>query len=143
MFHQTLYLQMASHYARLNPKLRNPNPQTLIPKSYRLNADKGNSNTHGARPVHQIISMIEWIRTIWLSMNNSLSRQMSSRLLVAGMFVEVASIESPASLLSFGTKFEVFPALTVHYLKKISSNFSSLSVFRCKVGHVTPQILQS
>ena len=28
---------------------------------------KGNSNTHGARPVHLIISMIKWIRTSRLS----------------------------------------------------------------------------
>ena len=34
---------------------------------------KGNSNSHGARPVHQIISMIKWIRTSRLSMKNSLS----------------------------------------------------------------------
>ena len=31
---------------------------------------KGNSNAYGARPVHQIISMIEWIRTSRLSMQN-------------------------------------------------------------------------
>ena len=34
---------------------------------------KGNSTSHGARPVHQIISMIKWIRTSKLSINNSLS----------------------------------------------------------------------
>ena len=34
---------------------------------------KGNSNSHGARPVHQIISMIKWIRTSSLSIKNSLS----------------------------------------------------------------------
>jgi len=34
---------------------------------------KGNSNPHGARPVHQIISMIKWIRTSRLSIKNSLS----------------------------------------------------------------------
>ena len=34
---------------------------------------KGNSNSLGARPVHQIISMIKWIRTIRLSIKNSLS----------------------------------------------------------------------
>ena len=34
---------------------------------------KGNSNSHGARPVHQIISMIKWIRTSRLSINKSLS----------------------------------------------------------------------
>ena len=34
---------------------------------------KGNSNSHGAKPVHAIISMIKWIRTSRLSMNHSLS----------------------------------------------------------------------
>ena len=33
----------------------------------------GNSNSHGTRPVHQIISMIKWIRTSRLSIKNSLS----------------------------------------------------------------------
>ena len=34
---------------------------------------KGNSNSHGARPVHLIITMIKWIRTGRLSKKNSLS----------------------------------------------------------------------
>ena len=34
---------------------------------------KGNSNSHGARPVHLIITMIKWIRTSRLSIKNSLS----------------------------------------------------------------------
>jgi len=34
---------------------------------------KGNSKSHGARPVHLIITMIKWIRTSRLSMKNSLS----------------------------------------------------------------------
>ena len=34
---------------------------------------KGDSNSHGARPVHQIISMIKWIRTSRLTMKKSLS----------------------------------------------------------------------
>ena len=34
---------------------------------------KRNSNAHGARPVHQIISLIEWVRTNRLSIKNSLS----------------------------------------------------------------------
>ena len=34
---------------------------------------KGNSNSRVARPVHQIISMIKWIRTSRLSIENSLS----------------------------------------------------------------------
>ena len=35
--------------------------------------ENGNSNLHGARPVHQIMTMIKWIRTSRLSMKNSLS----------------------------------------------------------------------
>jgi len=31
---------------------------------------KGNSTPHGARPVHQIITMIKWIRTSRLSIKN-------------------------------------------------------------------------
>ena len=34
---------------------------------------KGNSNSHGARPVHLIITMIKWIRTSRLSIKNYLS----------------------------------------------------------------------
>jgi len=34
---------------------------------------KGNSNSHGARPVHLIITMIKWIRTSRLSIKNSIS----------------------------------------------------------------------
>ena len=34
---------------------------------------KGNSNSHGARPVHLIITMMKWIRTSRLSIKNSLS----------------------------------------------------------------------
>ena len=33
---------------------------------------QGNSKSHGARPVHQIISMIKWIWTSRLSMKTSL-----------------------------------------------------------------------
>ena len=36
---------------------------------------KGNSNSHDARPVHQIISMIKWIWTCRLSIKISLSSQ--------------------------------------------------------------------
>ena len=34
---------------------------------------KGNSNSHGARPVDLIITMIKWTRTSRLSVKNSLS----------------------------------------------------------------------
>ena len=36
-------------------------------------AGKGDSNSHGARPDHLIITMIEWIRTSRFSIKNSLS----------------------------------------------------------------------
>jgi len=35
--------------------------------------ERGHSNSHGARPVHLIITMIKWIRTNRLSIKNSLS----------------------------------------------------------------------
>ena len=38
---------------------------------------KGNPNSHGARPVHLIITMIKWIWTSRLSTNNSLSLNVS------------------------------------------------------------------
>ena len=46
---------------------------------------KGNSNSHGARPVHLIISMVKWIQTSRLSIKNSLS------LTVAGCCRSIAS----------------------------------------------------
>ena len=36
---------------------------------------KGNSNSHGARPVHLISTMIKWIRTSRLSIKNFLSTE--------------------------------------------------------------------
>ena len=43
-----------------------------VPVDVRL-PGKGNSNSHGARPVHLIITTIKWIRTSRLSIKNSLS----------------------------------------------------------------------
>ena len=40
---------------------------------------KGNSNSHGARPVHRIIMMIKWIRTSRLSIKKSLSAGAAAR----------------------------------------------------------------
>jgi hypothetical protein len=40
---------------------------------YELVLGTGNSDSHGARPVQQIISVIKWIRTSRLSTQNSLS----------------------------------------------------------------------
>ena len=36
---------------------------------------KGNSNSHGSRPVHLIITMIKWVRTSRLSIKNYLCEQ--------------------------------------------------------------------
>ena len=41
---------------------------------------KGNSNSHGARPVHQIITMIKRMRTSNLSMKNFFSAKPNERL---------------------------------------------------------------
>jgi len=40
---------------------------------------KGNSNSHGARPVHLIITTIKWIRTSRLSIKNSLHGREADR----------------------------------------------------------------
>ena len=42
-----------------------------------LREPKGNSNSHGARPVHLIITMLKWIRTSRLSIKNSLASRAS------------------------------------------------------------------
>ena len=80
------------------PSTLNPQPSTLRPKrepeilgSHRMTRGnlaiwraaprkvksrlpgKGNSKSHGARPVHLSITMIKWIRTSRLSIENSLS----------------------------------------------------------------------
>ena len=47
-------------------------PPTCMKVDIRL-PGKGNSNSHGARPVHLIITTIKWIRTSRLSIKNSLS----------------------------------------------------------------------
>ena len=49
---------------------------------------KGNSNPHGARPVHRIITMIKWIRTSRFSIHNSLSPDLSSGFRVEGVMGE-------------------------------------------------------
>ena len=46
--------------------------------------ESGNSNSHGARPVHSTISMIKWIRTIRSSIKNSLAHQNDQSLVPRG-----------------------------------------------------------
>jgi len=53
---------------------------------------KGNANSHGARPVHLIITMIKWIRTSRLSRKNSLSGCTERDLAWGGW----ASVSSPS-----------------------------------------------
>ena len=51
-------------------------PDSLPPPDRKVDVrlpGKGNSNSHGARPVHLIITMVNWIRTSRLSIKNSLS----------------------------------------------------------------------
>ena len=69
----------------------------FLPISFR-NVDirlpgKGNSNSHGARPVYLIITMIKWIRTSRLSIKNSLSHLASWR--TAVVFVNLINLASP------------------------------------------------
>ena len=52
---------------------------------------KGNSNSHGARPVHLIITMIKWIRTSRLSIKNSLSALSLSLFLSLSLYVQHTS----------------------------------------------------
>ena len=60
----------------------------------------GHSNSHGARPVHQIISMIKWIRTSRLSIKNSLS-------LTAGGAAELCAMgEAALTAYDFYTPFQ-------------------------------------
>ena len=51
-----------------------PSAQNTVPCFEKgVSGMKGNSNSHGARPVHLIITMIKWIRTRRLSIKNALS----------------------------------------------------------------------
>ena len=52
---------------------QNPTKNLLTDRCVGYPGGKGNSNSLGARPVHQIITMIKWIRTRRLSIKNSLS----------------------------------------------------------------------
>ena len=56
---------------------------------------KGNSNSHGARPVQLIITMIKWIRTSGLLIKNSLSARPLILELSALNMVVVGQVEAP------------------------------------------------
>jgi len=58
---------------RLDLQEQLPLPQVHLLSSRKVDVrlpGKGNSNSHGARPVHLIITMIKWIRTSRLSIKN-------------------------------------------------------------------------
>jgi len=57
---------------------------------------KGDSNSHCARPVHLIITMIKWIRTSRLTMKNSLS--LATVLVVIKSLIEEATAVSGTAL---------------------------------------------
>ena len=59
-------------YSRLRSDLVGGEQQGQRKEDARL-PGKGNSKSHGARPVHLIITMIKWILTSRLSIKNSLS----------------------------------------------------------------------
>ena len=54
--------------------------------------EKGNSNSHRARPVHLIITMMKWIRTSRLSIKNSLSGGYGLLLRVSGFGFGVSGL---------------------------------------------------
>ena len=64
---------------------------------------KENSNSHGARPVHPIISMIEWTRTSRLSMMNSLFGRTCAAVLW-GLWLRVLYISVMQALLEIRFK---------------------------------------
>jgi len=64
------------------PQVRYPFTPSQAKVDVRL-PGKGNSNSHGPRPVHLIITMMKWIRTSRLSIKNSLSQASAMAYLVA------------------------------------------------------------
>ena len=56
-----------------SPQTRNPHTQNLVARL----SGEWNSNSHGARPIHLIITMIRWIRTSSSSVKLSLSLSLS------------------------------------------------------------------
>ena len=87
--HQTSSLQQSEHTCAGNMKV-----DIRLP-------GKENSNSHGARPVHQIITMIRWIQTIRLSTKKSLCRQRLT--FTDGLtFTEVWSRHLPGWFRGFG-----------------------------------------
>ena len=77
-----------------------PSPVHHMKVNIRL-AGKGNSNSHGARPVHQIISMKKWIRTSRLWMQKSLSpvHQQETRARSNPLFSTLAFVPDLARIL--------------------------------------------
>ena len=61
---------------------------------------KGNSNSHGARPVHQIMSTIKWIGTSKLSIKESLPPLQGAHAQLAAFFAEDAAKFKPEELYS-------------------------------------------
>jgi len=75
-------LVVAAETETFNPK---PGRWSLLRKvDVRLPGEE-NSNSHGARPVHLIITMLEWIRTRRLSLKNSLPGPHSRALHARGL----------------------------------------------------------
>ena len=68
-----------SHFTFLVEHVAEHHIEMLTRKVYVRLPGKGNSNSHGARPVHLIISMIKLIRTNMLSIKDSLSLAGSRR----------------------------------------------------------------
>ena len=102
---------------------------------------KGNSNSHGSRPVHLIITMIKWIRTSRLSRTNSFS--------LVGIFDLMSAVERIRQYLLSGDWVKSIPkevlgrswGPTVGRIGAIATKCISLShvwrLFPCKFGRLT------
>ena len=66
---------------------------------------QGNSNSHGARPLHQIMTMVEWIRTSRLSIKNSLSLHFRRWMSAARKWRSTGGTERPGTKAGTGTAY--------------------------------------
>ena len=97
---------------------------------------KGKSNSHGARPVHHFISMIKWIRTIGLSIKNSLSQQLCCMSCMAlGRFKALRARVAPPSMVSIFLHISIF-GYTTEVLLRPATRFNTCTA--CK-KHVWSQ----
>jgi len=85
-----VHLVRAPHEVKRRPQMRKVDKR--LPGRGNLN-----SNSHGAKPVHQIISTIKWIRTSKMPIKNSLSLSLSNEGPKGGGTRAPNEVEGPAA----------------------------------------------